>query len=779
MDSDFQILKFLNEGHKINSKKVMDLLPSTYSNIGNALRKLKILEEEGLIIESSCKSREKEFEITELGKVRLQQYEVVSKRRMERVEQLTAEANAKLEKLKQSTALSETVSEELRDFFKLKKAEIVTDLRRGNLPTFSFEDLDSFSPRSGDLLLTSPKEFFNHAYTEMNDVLEFDTSSSLMVTDFPDSIEKQIPELRNSDVGKLVKVKGVIRRASVVYSVPIKTIYVCKDCGNHYELIHTLFNVKKLRKCHQCGAEVAETSVEKEDRMKIDLEEDISNISSEPKRILCYLQPFLCRQEYYDKLKQVGSRIEFVGVIKEKATKIGDGDNHGIFYQKYLDVISVKWSAEDFPSIETSVEDENRIIQYSKTPRLIDNIIKALAPSIEGRDEIKKALLLQQFGGINYPAKDGEPARRGVIHIYLGGDPSVAKSQLGRAMAQLAPRVRYAVGGKGSSSDTTFGMAAKQDKETKEWYFEGGVLIMANRGLCVIDEGHECSDEQLNSLKEPMEQMTVTKNAAGINAQAKAETAVLFIANPKYDFFDLHQPFSDQIRMPPALFSRFDLKFVMLDKPDRNLDTRAITSMFRLRRNVPSEDSRDDIVTFVKKYIAYAKRKIQSVTIPSSIQEQVMGYVLDLRSKQTAGPQDGERPKILLRNVESIIRMLEASARMRLSDTVNQEDWDNVKALYDFQMASFGFDPETGRFDIDLFEGRSGLNKIKKLRSAEELFDSLCKQLGTKEIDRKYFLQKIEEEFNRTPAEAYKTLQGLLNSSVLYSPTHNLIARIP
>ncbi len=365
----------------------------------------------------------------------------------------------------------------------------------------------------------------------------------------------------------------------------------------------------------------------------------------------------------------------------------------------------------------------------------MDKIIKSIAPSICGYETIKKAIAFQLFSGVRKYLPDGT-VLRGNIHIALIGDPGIAKSQLLRKSVHISPRGVFTSGTSGKTSSAAgLTAAVVKDPFNDGWTLEGGAAVMASGGILAVDEIGQIREEDKSALHEVMEQGTVHIAKAGINTMLQADCGLLAAGNPKTGYFDRAIPFSEQLGLSPALWSRFDLIFIMLDDPDPKTDREVSShilmnhyiggmiqnkthSKFSAHTEEEVDQAKMEIAApigeeMLRKYIAYARMNVYPVTTPE-VWEHIQQFYLDIRSVKSI---DARSPvPITARCLEALQRLSEASARMRLSDTVSREDVEFAKKVFIVSLKDVGIDVETGKLDagiVNCGKSRSQAEKMK------------------------------------------------------------------
>ncbi len=631
-----------------------------------------------------------------------------------------------------------------------------------------FRTLELELPDIAEKLLEEPEEvisLFKEALKEI-DIPEIE-EAPIHFKNIPDSAKIRIRNLRSKHLNRLICVEGIVKVASEVKPRVYKAIFLCPDCNELIEVDQAGSTIRAPGICPKCGRRSGFILQEKKmfDSRWIILGEPFEIASGEkPGEVKTFLKEELTTP-LMQRRTDPGNRIIVVGILKELPRKIhGKEATQSDFY---VEANHIEPTEETFEELKITKDEEVLIEDLAKDKNLFKKLVASLAPSIYGYHEIKEGLLLQLFGGTPFEMPDGTKIRD-LIHILLVGDPSTGKSQLLKLISNLALKSKY-VSGKGVTGAGLVSTVRK-DEFTGGWVLEAGALVLCNHGLLAIDEFDKVSKEDMIALHEAMEQGSISIAKASIIATLPAHTSILAGANPKLGRFDLYRPIADQIAVPPTILSRFDLKFVMKDIPNLERDEAMVDHVFRARTD--KEYAQPEIpVPLLRKYIAYAKQNIEHIEISDAAWKMFKDFFLKQRS---AYSEEDSTVPITFRQFEALIRLAQASAKIRLKDKATQEDAERAIKIMKYSLMQLGFDPESKKIDIDRAESAIAASQRSKIRILLDIIDELEKEIG-KEVPVDEIIRRAEEEGLR---EAENLLFRLKKEGIIYEPKAGFIKKV-
>jgi len=615
-----------------------------------------------------------------------------------------------------------------------------------------YGQLEMFDPDLADLLLEKPEEVIRAAQKAIQNIDPQRKNVDLNIR-FK-NVRNNIPLkfLRSKYIGSFVAVDGIVRKTDEIRPRIVNATFECRSCMRLHEISQKSNILNEPALCPECGGRsfrLLQEASEFLDTQTTKLQEPLENLSGgeQPRQILVVLEDDLVDSQ------TPGDIVRITGALRTAR------DERTRRFRNYIYANYVERLEKEFEELKLSKEDEKKIIELAADPDVYNKIIRSTAPSIQGYIEIKEAIALQLLGGTAKELED-KTRIRGDIHILIVGDPGIGKSQMLKYVSKLAPRGIY-TSGKGTSG-VGLTAAAVRD-ELGGWSLEAGALVLGDRGNVCVDELDKMRPEDRSAIHEALEQQTISIAKAGIMATLNARCSVLAAANPKFGRFDRYKSIAEQIELPSTILSRFDLIFVIEDKPDIETDKKLAKHILKLHKDssIPFEIDPE----LLRKYIAYARRNVHPKLTKDAINVLQEFYV---GMRGSAVDEDSPVP-ITARQLEALVRLSEASARIRLSDEVTASDAKRAVSLQMKCLKQVGYDPETGKVDIDKVEGRTPKSDRDKFRVVQEVIKELEEEYGGR-APKNILITELSDRYNMSEEKAEELIRVLKRKGIIYEP---------
>lgn len=524
----------------------------------------------------------------------------------------------------------------------------------------------------------------------------------------------KIHEVTREKMYKLIEVNGIVIQMGVIKKRPWKLFYKC-SCGEDVPIEQKDQWKEKPETCPYCKKSGPFTRVYKKtefsDYQWIEIQEQVENTPTGE-------TPATIRVRLKNHLTKSCTPGEVVTIVAVPKVYEKTPNQMKLEMECYLDAVSVVNDTER-ENMDLTEEDINKLRELAENPDHLKNVVKSFAPTVYGEDPVKEALAYQQCEGVErFLTK--QKRRRGQFHILLAGPPGVAKSDLGEYAALYHIKGVKATG-RGSS---TVGLTASVVQLDGEWVLKAGAMALADRGLLFVDEIEKMRTEDSGAMHPGMETQEIPINKAGINATVKTRCSIVAACNPVNGVWDDAGTITANLitkggGLTIPLLNRFALIFVVREKDTAEEEEEVIDHILSINKDMNNLDPPYDEET-LRKLFTYARTFKPKLTDKAS--DKLKEFYMDLfkASKIT------QTTIMSRRQIEDLLRLAEASAKLHLRETVTVEDADNSIRVTAASLKQYGIDPMSGNIDYNIITTGLSQSEIKMREMLPTIVDSLA-----------------------------------------------------
>ena len=628
----------------------------------------------------------------------------------------------------------------------------------------SYPDIESkFNERPDDILKAFSKaigEILHERFPQYSEKIK--KVIRARIANYP--VQRSLRQIKADVISKMTSVSGMVVRSSEVKPLAQELTFICPE--EHITVVN-LFQGISLDSPVQCSTSncrhknlgiVPESSrfIDFQIVRLQELPEDLP-----PGQLPHYIDVSI-KQDLVDNARP-GDRIILTGIVRIEQERIsGVSKNESALYRLRIDGNNVEFiggrgvkSSRRSEREEISAEEEKIVKSLAKNQDIYSRLIDSFAPHIKGHEIIKEAILLLIVGSNQRLLTDGSKIR-GDINIFLVGDPGTAKSEMLKFCSRIAPRGLY-TSGRGS---TAAGLTAAVVRDsTGIFMLEAGAVVLGDQGLVCIDEFDKMRAEDRSALHEVMEQQSASIAKGGIVATLNARTSILAAANPMFGKYDQFKNIHENVNLPIPLLTRFDLIFIVRDIPSQVKDREIAKHIIDLHGKDGTDTKSLIDIDILTKYLSYAKRK--EPTLTPDAENTILEYYLKMRNVESE-----DMLTVTPRQLEGLVRLATARARLLLKNKVDKEDAERAVFLMESMLHETGIDVNTGKVDLGVLQGRPR-SEISRIQAFMDILKDLEGEQKTP-VEEQLFIDHLvkSEKFNEEGAKNY--LRKMIRENTIY-----------
>ena len=607
------------------------------------------------------------------------------------------------------------------------------------------------------------KEILKERFPDYAEKIKHDIRAR--IANFP--VQRSLRQINSEIITKMTSVSGMVVRSSEVKPLAKEVTYKCLD--KHISKF-TLLDGMSLNasvKCQTPNCKHTSLAIIPEASRFIDFQ--ILRLQELPEDLppgqLPHYVNVSIKQDLVDYARP-GDRIVLTGIVRIEQERIsGVSKSESALYRLRMDGNNVEFiggkgikSSRRTEREEISPDEEKLVKSLAKNPDIYDRLIASFAPHIKGHALFKEAILLLIVGSTQRVLTDGTKIR-GDINVFLVGDPGTAKSEMLKFCARIAPRGLY-TSGRGS---TAAGLTAAVVRDASGIFMlEAGAVVLGDQGLVCIDEFDKMRPEDRSALHEVMEQQSASIAKGGIVATLNARTSILAAANPMFGKYDIFKNIYENVNLPIPLLTRFDLVFIVRDIPSQEKDRNIAQHIISQHGSSGTDTTSLIDIDILTKYLSYAKRGEPALT--KEAENLIMEFYLKMRN--ISGDDKENMITITPRQLEGLIRLATARARLLLKNKVEGEDADRAIYLFNEMLKNSGTDVNTGKVDIGVLQGRPK-SEVSKLQMFMEILRSLEGEPKSS-VPEQDFVDELVKSDKFSEEEARNYIRRMIRDASIY-----------